>query len=121
MLALPLHSALLLYQLRRPSRSALGALVESAVLWGVLVLLLTELLSIIHMVTWAGVTAGWVLLTLVFAVRLWHSRGGARPESRGSGLARPACATVFHTAVRTPMGVRVNLPSGPLPRTGRER
>jgi hypothetical protein len=79
--ALPILSALLLYLLRRRSRSALDAFVESTILWGVLVLLLTELLSILHLVTWAGVTAGWALLTLALAARLWHSRGATRVPS----------------------------------------
>jgi hypothetical protein len=103
--ALPILAALLLYLLRRSSRSALDAFVESAVLWGVLVLLLTEVLSTLRMVTLVGVTAAWGVITLALAATLWRSRGAPRVRDDAAEVplwaAIPTLVTLVVTLIVT--------------------
>jgi hypothetical protein len=71
-------SALLLYLLCRRFTGAMSAFVHAAIIWGVLVLVGTELLSLGRMVTRSGLAAAWVIVTLILAGALWRTRRPTR-------------------------------------------
>lgn len=100
---LPLITALLLYRLCRRSMGPMNACVHASVIWGVLVLLLTELLSLGRMVTLPGVAAGWGLITLMLAGTLWRTRGRSLVFERVAVLpiwaAVPTLVTLIVTLV----------------------
>ena len=100
---LPLMSALLLYLFCRRSMAAMNAFVHAAIVWGVLVLVGTELLSLGHLVTLRGLAAAWVIVALILAGALWRTRR-ATPVVRSSAVLPawallPALATLGVTLV----------------------
>lgn len=78
---LPILAALLLYSLFRRSCTRGAAVVRAAVSWGVLLLLLTELLSAAGEVGAAGIAGGWVAVIVLVAAALRRlPRGLAHPD-----------------------------------------
>jgi hypothetical protein len=57
---------------------AMNAFVHAAILWGVLVLVGTELLSLGRMVTQPGMATGWAIATVLLAGAVWRTRGTPR-------------------------------------------
>ena len=88
---LPLAPAVLLYYLCRRSMGPMSAFIHAAVLWGVLALALTELLSLGHLVTRTGLALGWGIASLPVAVGCWRVRHAA-PVSTSSAMAWPVWA-----------------------------
>ena len=74
MVLLPLLAGWLLYRLFRHRHGPLDAFRRGAVVWGVTLLAMTELLSGMHALSPAGAAAGWGLLCTPLAVLLWHRR-----------------------------------------------
>jgi hypothetical protein len=81
---LPLVAALLLYRCFRPRWVPDAALVRTAVLWGVLVFAITELLSALRLLRPWPLAAVWALVTAAFlalALRLRRSPGSLHAAS----------------------------------------
>ena len=70
MLILPVVAAFLLFRLFRHSGTRGQALASAVVSWGVLLLVLTELLSAVRAVGLPGIAGGWAVVILVLAVAL---------------------------------------------------
>jgi hypothetical protein len=87
MFILPLLAGIPLYRLFRTWDTPIPAFVRAAVCWGVLLLLLTELLSLIHAVSALGIAAGWGAVIVLASVALFR-----RPLSLGPPGGAPALA-----------------------------
>src|ERR1043165_2486966 len=75
MVLLPLLAGWLLYRLFRHAYGPLDACRRGAVVWGVTMLAMTELLSAVHALGPAGASVGWALLCALLAALLWQRRG----------------------------------------------
>lgn len=75
---LPALAAFLLYGLCRRFMGAMNALVHAAIIWGVLVLVGTELLSLGRMLTLPGLATWWALVALFLAGALCRTRDTVR-------------------------------------------
>jgi hypothetical protein len=96
MVLLPLLAGWLLYRMYRHAYGPLDAFRRSAVLWGVALLAMTELLSRVHLLTPIGVAVGWAVASAVLALLLWRVRG--RPTV-------PAEAVPATWAIVLPVGI----------------
>jgi hypothetical protein len=74
MVLLPLFAGWLLYRMYRHAYGPLDAFRRCAVLWGVTLLAMTELLSLVHLLTPIGVGVGWGVASAVLALQLWRAR-----------------------------------------------
>ncbi len=101
MLLLPLVAGWLLYRLLRYAFSPLNAFRRSAVLWGVTLLAMTELLSRAHVLTPGGVAGGWGLASVVLAVLLWRWRGRPKAPAEATTVAWSTTVPVALTLATT--------------------
>jgi len=92
MVFLPLLAGWLFYRLLRHTFGPLNAFRRSAVLWGVTLLAMTEILSRAHALTPGGVAGGWGLASAGLAVLLWRWRG--RPKAPAEAVTAPWFTTV---------------------------
>ena len=83
MVLLPLLAGWLLYRMYRHAYGPLDAFRRSAVLWGVTLLAMTELLSRVHLLTPIGVAAGWALACVMLALLLWRARDRSTAPAEG--------------------------------------
>ena len=120
----PLLAALLLYLLLRRFLGPMNAFVCAAVSWGVLLLFMTELLSLGHMITRAGVGTAWAIAVLASGGMLraprqprtprtgpplyatWLGPVPGRIDPRGHAGDRPGGASQQHGRADVPPGAR---------------
>jgi hypothetical protein len=110
MVFLPLLAGWLLYRLLRYSLGPLGAFRRSAILWGVLLLAMTELLSQAHALTARGIAGGWGFASAALAVLLWRQRTRAITATEA---AAPAWSTAVPVVLTLGMTLVIGLVAPP--------
>lgn len=106
MVLLPLLVGWLLYRLFRRAYTPLDAFRRTAVLWGVILLAMTELLSKAHAVTTSAVVVGWGLCVALLALLLRRERGRpAVPAEAGSQVWSAAIPIALTLAMTLVIGV----------------
>jgi hypothetical protein len=76
---LPFVTAFLLFRLFRAHNDFIEAFVRAAVVWGMLLLVLTEVLSAFHLLTFVGVSSSWALIILALGPASWRGRWVPHP------------------------------------------
>jgi hypothetical protein len=85
---LPFVTAFLLFRLFRSRHPLLESFVRAAVVWGMLLLLLTEVLSSLHTLTFVGVSSSWALIILALGPPVWRGRRVPHPPGAPMELQR---------------------------------